>query len=428
MSQVVDLKLQVHEKPSKLQWLLLSFQHVFAMFGATVLVPILTGYPVSVALFASGIGTIIYNIITRFKVPVYLGSSFAYIVAVNIAVAAMGGEYGAAQTGLILVGIIYFVVALIVNAIGKGWIDRLLPPIVIGPMIAVIGLGLASIAVGNAGFVEGGDWKHMLVAIFTFLVTAFISTKAKGFFKIIPFLCGIALGYLFAVVLKIVDFDPVKTVIASQHYLALPDFILPFSTNGVFKEYRLYFGPETWAILPVALVTIAEHIGDHTVLGKVCGKNFLKDPGLNKTLMGDGIATSVSAFLGGPANTTYGENTGVIGLTKIASVYVTFGAACIAIVLSCIPLISAVISTIPKSVLGGMSIMLYGVIASNGLRVLVDNNIDFAKQKNLIIASAMLVIGLGGALLPLGNFVTLSGTALSATVGILLNLILPDEK
>ncbi|RRC93095.1 uracil permease [Erysipelotrichaceae bacterium OH741_COT-311] len=428
MSQVVDLKLQVHEKPSKLQWLLLSFQHVFAMFGATVLVPILTGYPVSVALFASGIGTIIYNVITRFKVPVYLGSSFAYIVAVNIAVAAMGGEYGAAQTGLILVGIIYFVVALIVNAIGKGWIDRLLPPIVIGPMIAVIGLGLASIAVGNAGFVEGGDWKHMLVAIFTFLVTAFISTKAKGFFKIIPFLCGIALGYLFAVVLKIVDFDPVKTVIASQHYLALPDFILPFSTNGVFKEYRLYFGPETWAILPVALVTIAEHIGDHTVLGKVCGKNFLKDPGLNKTLMGDGIATSVSAFLGGPANTTYGENTGVIGLTKIASVYVTFGAACIAIVLSCIPLISAVISTIPKSVLGGMSIMLYGVIASNGLRVLVDNNIDFAKQKNLIIASAMLVIGLGGALLPLGNFVTLSGTALSATVGILLNLILPDEK
>lgn len=428
MSQVVDLKLQVHEKPSKLQWLLLSFQHVFAMFGATVLVPILTGYPVSVALFASGIGTIIYNIITRFKVPVYLGSSFAYIVAVNIAVAAMGGEYGAAQTGLILVGIIYFVVALIVNAIGKGWIDRLLPPIVIGPMIAVIGLGLASIAVGNAGFVEGGDWKHMLVAIFTFLVTAFISTKAKGFFKIIPFLCGIALGYLFAVVLKIVDFDPVKTVIESQHYLALPDFILPFSTNGVFKEYRLYFGPETWAILPVALVTIAEHIGDHTVLGKVCGKNFLKDPGLNKTLMGDGIATSVSAFLGGPANTTYGENTGVIGLTKIASVYVTFGAACIAIVLSCIPLISAVISTIPKSVLGGMSIMLYGVIASNGLRVLVDNNIDFAKQKNLIIASAMLVIGLGGALLPLGNFVTLSGTALSATVGILLNLILSNEK
>ncbi|MDO5085756.1 MAG: solute carrier family 23 protein, partial [Erysipelotrichaceae bacterium] len=228
MSQVVDLKLQVHEKPSKLQWLLLSFQHVFAMFGATVLVPILTGYPVSVALFASGIGTIIYNVITRFKVPVYLGSSFAYIVAVNIAVAAMGGEYGAAQTGLILVGIIYFVVALIVNAIGKGWIDRLLPPIVIGPMIAVIGLGLASIAVGNAGFVEGGDWKHMLVAIFTFLVTAFISTKAKGFFKIIPFLCGIALGYLFAVVLKIVDFEPVKTVIESQHYLALPDFILPF--------------------------------------------------------------------------------------------------------------------------------------------------------------------------------------------------------
>ncbi|MEG0177465.1 uracil-xanthine permease family protein [Anaerorhabdus sp.] len=426
MSQKVEMTLDVNEKPKPAQWALLSFQHVFAMFGATILVPILTGFPISVALFASGIGTIIYSIITKFKVPVYLGSSFAYISAVVIAVEAMGGSVDASQTGLMLVGLIYVVVAIIIKFVGKDWIDKLLPPIIIGPMIAVIGLGLAGNAVSNAGFVEGGDWKAMLVAILTFVITAFISTKAKGFFKIIPFLCGIICGYLIACALGIVDFSQVTTVLESGKFFALPDFILPFQF-GNFRTYNLYFGPETFAILPVAIVTISEHIGDHTVLGKICGRNFLKDPGLDKTLMGDGIATSISAFLGGPANTTYGENTGVIGMTKVASVYVTVGAACIAIVLSCCTIVAAFIQTIPNAVLGGMSILLYGVIASNGLRVLIDNNVDFTKQRNLIIASAMLVIGLGGALLPLGKFVTLSGTALSATIGIILNLVLPKE-
>ena len=427
MSQRVEMILDVNEKPKPAQWILLSFQHVFAMFGATILVPVLTGFPISVALFASGIGTIIYSCITRFKVPVYLGSSFAYISAVQIAVAAMSGDVSAAQTGLILIGLVYVVVSILVRFIGKDWIDKLLPPIVIGPMIAVIGLGLAANAVGNAGFVTGGDWKVMLTAVFTFILTALISTKAKGFFKIIPFLCGILGGYVFALALGIVDFAPLQEVLQSGRFLSLPEFILPIAIPG-FKSYHLYFGPETFAILPVALVTISEHIGDHTVLGKICGRNFLKEPGLDKTLMGDGIATSISALLGGPANTTYGENTGVIGMTKVSSVYVTVGAACIAIVLSCVPIVSAFISTIPNAVLGGMSIILYGVIASNGLRVLIDNQVDFGQQRNLIIASAMLVIGLGGAVLPLGKLVTLSGTALSATVGIVLNLILPREK
>ena len=427
MSQRVEMILDVNEKPQPAQWILLSFQHVFAMFGATILVPVLTGFPISVALFASGIGTIIYSCITRFKVPVYLGSSFAYISAVQIAVAAMSGDVSAAQTGLILIGLVYVIVSIIVRFIGKDWIDKLLPPIVIGPMIAVIGLGLAANAVSNAGFVAGGSWKVMLTAVFTFILTALISTKAKGFFKIIPFLCGILGGYLFALALGIVDFTPVMEVIESRQFLSLPEFILPFAVPG-FKQYHLYFGPETFAILPVALVTISEHIGDHTVLGKMCGRNFLKEPGLDKTLMGDGIATSISALLGGPANTTYGENTGVIGMTKVSSVYVTVGAACIAIVLSCVPIVSAFISTIPSAVLGGMSIILYGVIASNGLRVLIDNQVDFGQQRNLIIASAMLVIGLGGAVLPLGKLVTLSGTALSASVGIVLNLILPRSK
>ncbi len=427
MSQRVEMILDVNEKPKPAQWILLSFQHVFAMFGATILVPVLTGFPISVALFASGIGTIIYSCITRFKVPVYLGSSFAYISAVQIAVAAMSGDVSAAQTGLILIGLVYVVVSILVRFIGKDWIDKLLPPIVIGPMIAVIGLGLAANAVGNAGCVTGGEWKVMLTAVFTFILTALISTKAKGFFKIIPFLCGILGGYVFALALGIVDFAPLQEVLQSGKFLSLPEFILPIAVPG-FKSYHLYFGPETFAILPVALVTISEHIGDHTVLGKICGRNFLKEPGLDKTLMGDGIATSISALLGGPANTTYGENTGVIGMTKVSSVYVTVGAACIAIVLSCVPIVSAFISTIPNAVLGGMSIILYGVIASNGLRVLIDNQVDFGQQRNLIIASAMLVIGLGGAVLPLGKLVTLSGTALSATVGIVLNLILPREK
>lgn len=417
-----QMVLDVQDKPAPLQWLFLSFQHVFAMFGATILVPTLTGFPVSVALFASGIGTLIYTAITKRKVPVYLGSSFAYIGAVVIAVEAMGGDVSAAQTGLMLVGGIYVIVAMIVKVVGKGWIDNLLPPIVIGPMIMVIGLGLAGSAVTNANFVEQGDAKAMIVAIVTFLIAALISTRAKGFFKIIPFLTAILCGYVLSICLGLVDFTPV----VEAKWFSLPEFILPFSISG-FKTYEFYFGPETLAILPVAFVTIAEHIGDHTVLGKICGRNFLKDPGLERTLMGDGVATAVSAFLGGPANTTYGENTGVIGMTKIASVYVTSGAACIAILLSCIGKISAFISTIPVCVLGGMSILLYGVIASNGLRVLVDNHIDFGKQRNLVIASAMLVIGLGGAILPLGRFMTLSGTALSALVGIILNLILPKK-
>ena len=418
-----NLLLEVHEKPKKLQWALLSFQHVFAMFGATILVPIITGFPISVALFASGIGTLIYILCTKGKVPVYLGSSFAYITAVQMAVAAMSGDISAAQTGLILIGCIYVVVALLVKFIGKNWIDVLLPPIVIGPMIAVIGLGLASNAVNNAGFAADGDWKSMLVAIFTFLVAAFVSTKAKGFFKIIPFLIAILCGYVLSICLGLVDFTPVM----EADWFSLPAFAFPFAL-GNFTQYKLYFGPETLAILPVAFVTISEHIGDHTVLSKICGKNFLKDPGLDKTLMGDGIATAVSAFIGGPANTTYGENTGVIGMTKVASVYVTAGAAVIAITLACIGKVSALISTIPNPVLGGMSILLYGVIASNGLRVLIDQRVDFSKQRNLIIASAMLVIGLGGAVLPLGNLVTLSGTALSALVGVILNLLLPKDK
>ena len=419
----IDLLLDVDQRPSAGKGILLSFQHVFAMFGATILVPLILGMPVSVALFASGVGTLIYMISTGFKVPVYLGSSFAFITAMSLAMKEMGGDVSAAQTGVILTGLVYVLVATSVRFAGTKWIDKLLPPIIIGPMIIVIGLGLANSAVTNAGLVADGNWKNALVAVVTFLIAAFINTKGKGFLRIIPFLFAIIGGYLFALTLGLVDFTPVL----KANWFEIPGFYLPFNTGGAFKEYNLYFGPETIAILPIAIVTISEHIGDHTVLGQICGRQFLKEPGLHRTLLGDGIATSVSAFLGGPANTTYGENTGVIGMTRIASVSVIRNAAFIAIALSFLGKFTALISTIPSAVLGGMSILLYGVIASNGLKVLIKERVDFGQMRNLIIASAMLVLGLGGAILKLGP-VTLSGTALSAMTGIILNLILPYEN
>ena len=419
----VDLLLDVDQKPELVPGLLLSLQHVFAMFGATVLVPLILGMPVSVALFASGLGTLIYMVATQFKVPVYLGSSFAFITAMQFAMAQMDGKPDAAQTGVVLVGLLYVVVAIFVKFLGTNWINRLLPPIVIGPMIIVIGLGLANSAVTNAGFVKDGDWKAMVVAVVTFLITAFINTKAKGFLKIIPFLFGIIGGYIVAIFFGLVDF----TKVIDAQWISLPELYLPFDTNGFFHQYNLYFGPETWAILPVAVVTIAEHIGDHTVLSEICGRQFLKEPGLHRTLIGDGVATTVSAFLGGPANTTYGENTGVVGLTRIASVSVIRNAALIAIGFSFFGKFTALIRTIPNAVLGGMAILLYGVIASNGLKVLIEKQVDFRQVRNLIIASSMLVLGLGSAVLEVGP-ITLSGTALCAIAGILLNLILPHEK
>lgn len=374
------------------------------------------------ALFASGIGTLIYQVATQFKVPVYLGSSFAYISAMALAIKEMGGDVSAAQTGIFFVGLIYVLIAGLVKAIGTKWIDTLLPPVVIGPMIIVIGLGLANSAVTSAGFVADGDWKNVVVAIVTFLIAAFVNTKGKGFAKIVPFLIAIIGGYIVALLLGLVDFTPVL----EAAWFELPGFYLPFET-GVFKSYNFYFGPEMVAILPIAVVTVAEHIGDHTVLSQICGRQFLKNPGLSRTLIGDGVATAVSALIGGPANTTYGENTGVIGMTRIASVSVIRNAALIAIAFSFLGKFTALISTIPSAVLGGMSILLYGVIASNGLKVLIESRVDFGQVRNLIVASSMLVLGLGGAVLNIGA-ITLSGTALSAIVGIILNLILPKAE
>jgi uracil permease len=422
MIEEKKLLLDVDEKPEFLPGILLSFQHVFAMFGATILVPILTGLPIAVALLMSGVGTLIYHLITRSKVPVYLGSSFAFIGAMQIAIEQLGGDISASQTGIMIAGLTYVLIAFISAKVGTKWIDQLLPPIVIGPMIMVIGLGLSGSAVQNAGLVSDAQWQNIVIAASTFLITAFVNTKATGFLRIIPFLIGIAGGYVIAMLLGVVDITP----IVEADWFSLPELYLPFKTT-LFNDYQLYFGPEAWAFLPLVLVTAAEHIGDHTVLSKITNRNFLKDPGLAATLTGDGVATFVSAFFGGPANTTYGENTGVVGLTRIASASVIRNAAIIGIILSFLGKFTALLSTIPDAVIGGMSIILYGVIASNGLKVMIDEQIDFTKVRNLIIASAMLVIGLGGAVLDIGPLVV-SGTALSAVVGVVLNLILPKDE
>lgn len=416
---------ETYEKPPFMQGLLLSFQHVFAMFGATILVPLILGLSVSTALMASGIGTLIFLVATQFKMPVYLGSSFAYISAMAVAKEQLGGDISAAQTGIMLVGLVYMIIALIISYTGNEWLSKLLPPIVIGPMIIVIGLGLASSAVQNAGFVENTDWRNIVVALITFLTAAIVNVKGKGFIKVIPFLIAIIVGYIFAVILKIVDFTPVT----QAAWISVPDFSLPFaSTIAKGPQYSFYFGPEALAIIPIAFVTIAEHMGDVMVLSEITGHKFIEEPGLNRSIFGDGLATLVSAFIGGPANTTYGENTGVVGLTRTASVSVIRNAALIAIALSFFGKFTAMISTIPPAVLGGMSILLYGVIASNGLKVLIKDQTDFNDPRNLIIASAMLVVGLGGAVLDLGSALVLSGTALSAIVGVALNLLLPQTN
>lgn len=418
--------LDVNEKPKIAKWIILAFQHVFAMFGATVLVPLLVNsyagtevLSTGVTLLASGVGTLLYILCTRGKSPVYLGSSFAFISPI-VAAYLLGGVSGA-MTGVMIVGLIYIIVATIIHFTGKKWINKLLPPIVIGPMIMIIGLGLASSAVANIGLAaETIDWKVVGVAAFTFLVTAILAVRGKGFLKVIPFLIGIASGYILSICLGMVDFTAVK----EAAFFCIPNFVIPF----------VNYTPDFLAALsmaPIALVTMAEHIGDHKALSTIIGKDLVEDPGLDKTLLGDGLATFVAGAIGAPANTTYGENTAVVGMTKVASVWVIGLAAIIAIVLGFLGKFTAIISSIPWAVLGGVTVLLYGFIAVNGLKVLIENQIDFGKTKNVVIASAMLVLGLGGAAITFvsGNFtLSISGMSLAAIVGILLNLLLPDEK
>jgi len=426
----------IKEKPSTGKWFALSFQHVFAMFGATILVPMVTGLPISVALFSSGVGTLIYILCTKAKVPVYLGSSFAYIgviAAVSGYEATGTGNYASAMTGLFAVGIIYVVIALIIKLVGTNWLHKALPPVVIGPMIMIIGLSLSTVAIGSAGL-SGGTWQEMVVALFAFLIVILVAIKARGFLRIIPFLCGIVGGYILAVVLKIVDFTAVINVLETPaSWFKIPEFMFLGFKDGnanVLGTEITFLKMNFTALLtiaPLAFVTAAEHIGDHAVLSKICDKDFFTDPGLDKTLMGDGLATAFAALIGGPANTTYGENTSVVGMTKVASVYVTGGAAVIAIILSFVNVFTTIVASIPGAVMGGMSIILYGFIAANGLKVLIDNKVNLASMRNIIVVASMLVIGLGNAIITFDSF-KIYGLSLAALVGITLNFILPKDK
>ena len=421
-----ELIYDTHEKPEIGKWTVLALQHVFAMFGATILVPLLVNeaavaqvLTIPVALVTSGIGTLLYIICTKGKSPVYLGSSFAYITPI-VAAYTKGGISGFV-TGIIGVGLIYILVSFIVKLFGKKWIDKLLPPVVIGPMIMVIGLTLAPSAVTQMGLAKGEFvLKNLAVALVSFLMTAIVAVGAKGFFKIIPFLIGIISGYITAVILGMVDFSAVATA----SFFEIPKILIPF------KDYSFSL-VGFLTIAPIALVTIAEHIGDHMALSAIIKKDLIKDPGLEKTLLGDGVASVAAGLLGGPANTTYGENTSVVGMTKVASVWVIGLAAIIAICMGFQGKVTTIFNTIPQPVLGGVSLLLYGFIAVNGLKVLVKNQIDFEDVRNVIIASTMLVLGLGGAALTIktGNIsVGISGMSLSAIVGILLNLFLPKTK
>lgn len=414
----------IQERPKAGKWVLLSFQHVFAMFGATVLVPALTGLPISVALVASGIGTLVYILCTKARVPVYLGSSFAYIGAIAYAFKVYG-SFDQAFLGLITVGLIYVIVSVVIKYFGIKWLQKLLPPIVVGPMIMIIGLSLATTAISSAGLnVENTDWRNSVVAIFTFLVTIVVALKAKGFLKVIPFLIGILSGYILAILLQLIF--PSNSVLINYELFKNASFFELPKFQFIWQNKWDFSACITFA--PIAFVTICEHIGDHTILSEITEEKFLENPGLNRTLLGDGLATIASAVLGGPANTTYGENTGVIALTKVASVWVIGLAAIFAILLGFLGYIQAFISSIPNSVMGGISIVLFGFIAANGLKVLMDSKVNLNNTRNVIIIASMLVIGIGGASIKITQILTLEKMALAVIVGVILNLVLKEKK
>jgi uracil permease len=408
--------LDIKDKPSGLHWLGLSLQHLFTMFGATVLVPILVGIDPGIALVSSGLGTMVYLFVTKGKIPAYLGSSFAFIAAMEMLMKSDG--YPAVAQGALTTGFVYLIVSFVIKKIGSDWLDKILPPIVVGPVIMVIGLGLAANVSEKAMLNDGNyDLKYIAVALITLGLTIFYNMFFKGFLGLIPILLGIVSGYLVALLFGIVD----VSTIYSAPWLALPKFQIPF----VQYQPKLHLNAVTM-MAPIAFVTMTEHIGHLMVLNKLTKRNFFQDPGLSKTLMGDGLAQIVAGFVGGPPVTSYGENIGVLAITRVHSVFVIAGAAILAVCLGFVGKLSALILSIPDPVISGISFVLFGVIAASGLKILIDNQIDFNKKKNLLIASVILVIGIGGLVFKAGTF-ELSSMALATVLGIALNLILPEN-
>jgi uracil permease len=411
-------KVDIEERLPLLQSLPLSLQHLFAMFGATVLVPFLVGLDTSVTLFTSGVGTLVYIAITKGKIPAYLGSSFAFIAALTTLLGVKPGvlappdRIAVAMGGCVVVGLAYLVVALVIGRFGTRWIDRILPPVVIGSVVMVIGLGLARVAVVDMAMNGGTGTYHpefFAVALAALAIAVLAAVFLTGFLGVIPVLIGIVGGYLVALAAGQVDFSAVR----AARPLAVPPFVSPrFTWEAIVT------------LAPISLVVITEHIGHLIVTNNVVGRDLVKDPGLHRSLAGDGVATAISGLLGGPPNTTYGENIGVMAITRVFSVWVIGGAAALAIAMSFLPPVGALIRTIPVQVMGGICILLFGIIASAGIRMLVEARTDFSQKRNLIIASVVLVIGIGGARIHVGG-IEFGEMPLATYVGILLNLVLP---
>ena len=402
---MINHVIQVEERPPLLLNIPLSLQHLFAMFGATVLVPFLFKVNPTTCLFMNGIGTLLYLFLTKGKIPSYLGSSFAFISPVMVIIASSG--YSAAQSGFIVFGLLFILFSIIIRFAGTSWIDVIFPPAAMGAIIAVIGLELAPTAAGMAGLTgDAIDPKNVMVSMFTLAVTVVGTVAFRSFLAIIPVLFGVICGYVFAFFLGMVDFTPV----ADAPWLQVPSFYQPtFDLNAIL------------IIAPAALVVLAEHIGHLLVTGNVVGRDLIKDPGLSRSLFADGCSNILSGFFGATPNTTYGENIGVMAITKVYSVWVIGGAAVMAILLSFIGKLAELIRGIPVPVMGGVCLLLFGVIAASGLRVLVERKVDYSKSSNLVMTSVIMIVGMSGAKLTFGS-ITVQGMVLATLIAIVMSL------
>lgn len=395
----------------------LGIQHVLAMFGATVLVPFLTGLNPSLALLSAGVGTLLFHLVTKKVVPVFLGSSFAFIGAISLVLKEEG--IGAVKGGIIVAGIIYVLMSLVILKFGVEKVKSFFPPIVTGPIIMVIGLRLSPVALNMMGYSNGAfDTKSLFIGVVVIATMIIVSILEKSFFRLVPILISVTVGYILAIFMGLVNFEPIATANwigfstdATKDLLTMPKFTL----TGIL------------AIAPIALVVFIEHIGDITTNGAVVGKDFFKNPGIHRTMLGDGLATIFAGLVGGPANTTYGENTGVLAVTKVYDPAILRIAACYAIGLSVIGKFGAILQTIPVPVMGGVSVILFGMIASVGVRTLIDAQLDFGHSRNLMIAALIFVFGIAIDNIAIWKTVSISGLAVAALVGVVLNKILPKN-
>lgn len=398
--------IQVEEKVPPKLLIPLSIQHMFAMFGASVLVPFLFGINPAVVLFMNGVGTLLFILITKGKAPAYLGSSFAFIAPASIVISKFGYAY--ALGGFVAVGFLGCILSFIIYKFGSDWIDIVLPPAAMGPVVALIGLELSSTAASNAGMLdEVVNPKNAIVFLVTLGVAVIGSVVFRKFLSVIPILIAILAGYAAALLCGIVDF----TEVANASIFALPNFSAPkFNLQAIL------------IILPVILVIASEHIGHQIVTGKIVGRDLIKDPGLHRSLFADNFSTMISGFIGSVPTTTYGENIGVMAVTRVYSVYVIGGAAVLSIICSFVGKLSALISTIPGPVIGGISFLLYGMIGTSGIRILVDGRVDYGRSRNLALTSVIFVTGLSGISVKFGQ-VELKGMVLACVVGMLLSLL-----